>query len=45
VKKLGIPETKYTKFTFYKEKLEEPNHTDAEFVSPGHPLFGGRLSR
>ncbi|MEY3825348.1 MAG: hypothetical protein RLZZ148_160 [Cyanobacteriota bacterium] len=43
--KLGIPDSKYSKFTFYKEKLEEANHADADFVSPGHPLFGAVAER
>ncbi len=45
VRKLGLPESKYHKFTFYKEKLEEASHGDAEFVSPGHPLFGAVAER
>lgn len=45
VRKLGLPESKYHKFTFYKEKLEEVSHGDADFVSPGHPLFGAVAER
>ncbi|OKH17699.1 hypothetical protein NIES208_08580 (plasmid) [[Limnothrix rosea] IAM M-220] len=39
VKRLGMPEKNYPKFTFYKEQLERVNYSDAEFVSPGHSLF------
>ncbi|WP_069791009.1 helicase-related protein (plasmid) [Cyanobacterium sp. IPPAS B-1200] len=44
-RRLGIAEKEYKKFTFYKEKLEEVSYADAEFVSPGHPLFGAISER
>ncbi|WP_107668050.1 helicase-related protein, partial [Cyanothece sp. BG0011] len=40
VRRLGVPDSRYGKFTFYKEKLGEVSHQDAEFVTPGHCLFG-----
>lgn len=42
---LGIAEKSYKKFTFYKEKLDEPSYVDAEFISPGHSLFGAIAER
>jgi hypothetical protein len=44
-RRLGVAEKEYKKFTFYKEKLEEVSYADAEFVSPGHPLFGSISER
>jgi hypothetical protein len=47
-RRLGVAEKNYPKLTFYKEHLATPAHTDAEFLSPGHPLFGAigeRLDR
>jgi hypothetical protein len=47
-RRLGVAEKSYPKLTFYKEHLATPAHTDAEFLSPGHPLFGAigeRLDR
>ena len=45
VRKLGMPEKNYPKFTFYKEHLERSTTSDAEFVSPGHPLFAAIAER
>ena len=45
VRKLGVAEKQYPKFTFYKEKLAEPSHQNTELVSPGHPLFGAIVER
>ena len=39
VRRLGTPEKRYPKLTFYKEHLEAAIHQDAELLSPGHPLF------
>lgn len=40
VKRFGPPATSYKKLTFNKyDILHNPNHADAELVSPGHPLF------
>ena len=45
VRKLGFPDKNYPKFTFYKEHLERQTTSDAEFVSPGHPLFAAIAER
>lgn len=40
VKRFGPPATSYKKLTFNKyDILDNANHSDAELVSPGHPLF------
>lgn len=40
VRRFGPPATTYRKLTFNKaDLLNNPNHTDAELLSPGHPLF------
>jgi len=40
VKRFGPPQDRYPKLTFHKEHiLEQAQHTDAELLSPGHPLF------
>lgn len=45
VRRLGFPDKNYAKFTFYKEHLERATTSDAEFVSPGHPLFAAIAER
>ena len=45
VRRFGLPEKSYPKFTFYKEHLERRSLSDAEFVSPGHPLFAAIAER
>ena len=45
VRRFGLPEKNYPKFTFYKEHLERRSLSDAEFVSPGHPLFAAIAER
>lgn len=45
VKKMGLAEKSYPKFTFYKERLNDAAHQDAEFISPGHALFGAIAER
>lgn len=45
VRRLGVPDSRYGKFTFYKEKLGEVSHQDTEFVTPGHCLFGAISER
>ena len=45
VRRFGLPERSYPKFTFYKEHLERRSLSDAEFVSPGHPLFAAIAER
>jgi superfamily II DNA or RNA helicase len=45
VRRLGFPDKNYPKFTFYKEHLERATTSDAEFVSPGHPLFAAIAER
>ena len=45
VKNLGTPKKDYKKLTFYKERLEEPPHQDADFLSPGHCLFAAIAER
>lgn len=37
-----VPDTSYTKFTFYKEEADATE--GVEFVAPGHPLFDAVLS-
>lgn len=40
VKRFGLPSVSYKKLTFNKRDiLDNPNHADAELLSPGHPLF------
>jgi superfamily II DNA or RNA helicase len=40
VRRFGPPATTYRKLTFNKnDLLRNPNHADAELLSPGHPLF------
>ena len=45
VRRFGLPEKSYPKFTFYKEHLERRSLSDAEFISPGHPLFAAIAER
>lgn len=45
VRRLGLPDKTYPKFTFYKEHLERRTTNDAEFISPGHPLFAAIAER
>ncbi|MEA5467456.1 helicase-related protein [Spirulina sp. 06S082] len=45
VRRLGAIEKTYPKLTFYKEKLDTAKHADAEFMSPGHPLFAAIAER
>lgn len=40
VRRFGPPATTYRKLTFNKaDLLKNPNHADADLLSPGHPLF------
>lgn len=45
VRRLGTAEKNYPKLTFYKEQINNPNHQDAELLSPGHPLFAAIAER
>ena len=45
VRRLGMPEKNYPKLTFYKEHLTSAAHTDADLMSPGHPLFAAIAER
>ncbi len=39
-RRFGSPDTSYRKLTFNKnDVLRNPQHADAELLSPGHPLF------
>ena len=40
VRRLGKPEQRYRKVTFYKEHLEQDKHFDAALLGPGHALYG-----
>ncbi len=45
VRRLGTVEKNYPKLSFYKEQIANPNHQDAELLSPGHPLFAAIAER
>ncbi|WP_416675778.1 helicase-related protein [Egbenema bharatensis] len=45
IRRLGAVEKNYPKLSFYKEQLANPNHQDAELLSPGHPLFAAIAER
>jgi len=45
VRILGTAKKNYSKLTFYKEHLEQNSHSDAELLSPGHPLFAAIAER
>jgi len=45
IRRLGTVEKNYPKLSFYKEQINNPNHQDAELLSPGHPLFAAIAER
>lgn len=45
VRRLGTVDKNYPKLSFYKEQMANPNHQDAELLSPGHPLFAAISER
>lgn len=45
VRRLGTVEKNYPKLSFYKEQIANPNHQDADLLSPGHPLFAAIAER
>ena len=39
VRRLGTPDARYRKLTFYKEHLEKDQHLDAVLLGPGHSIY------